>query len=159
MINKHANISSIVEFDYVITSGMLIPVRLINIIGGWNELFSVDSVDIEFCFRAWRKGVPVYKVSSCCLNQRYGTPQTVEFWGHRVVLRNDSPQRLFNIFRNFIIMTRKYPERRFFRKEILYKMWIKRIKWILFFENNRISKMKAIIHGIVSGLFYNLDKL
>lgn len=159
MINKINKTTSFIEFDYVITSGMLIPVKLINMIGGWNEHFPVDSVDVEFCFRAWRKGVPVYKVCNCSLTQRYGMPQQAVLFGHEVFLRNDSPQRLYNIYKNFVIMTRKYPERKYFRKEVLCKMWIGRIKWILFFEKNRWAKAKAISCGIVSGLFYDLKKI
>lgn len=158
IINKVKPSPVFEETDNVITSGMLVSLDIVDKVGGWNEFFKVDSVDVEFCMRAWKKGIPVYHVNSCMLNQRYGIPKPVSFMGHEVTLRNDSPQRLFNIYKNFSIIKRMYPERKEFRK-MFFSSWIRRIKWILLFENNRIQKAWAIISGLIVGTFYNLKKV
>lgn len=139
------------EVYSVINSGTLVKVSLINRIGGWNEKFVIDGVDDEFCLHAKRLGINTYRFNECILNQRYGTPMLVSFLGKKGELRNDTPQRLYHIYKNFVLLMRMYPEAESFKKEF-YRCWIKRIKWIVLFEDKRFSKLNAIIRGIVMGL-------
>ena len=154
--NFNKGIADYEETENLITSGMLMPIDIVDRIGGWNEFFTIDSVDTEFCLRAWSKGIPVYQINKCNLNQRFGLPKLASFMGHKVDLRNDSPLRLYNIYRNFLILSRLFPKRKTFREKF-YKGWIRRIKWILLFEDNRVKKISAIVRGLCSGLFVNLQ--
>lgn len=141
---------TIVEHDTVITSGMLVGVDLIDIIGGWNEVFNVDCVDDEFCLHAKRKGIKSYIYGHCKLVQRYGNPRVVTFLGKTSRLRNDSPKRLYSIYRSFPILIKMYPEEKAIKAEF-YKEWIGLIKWILVFEDNKFRKFFAIVRGLFSG--------
>ena len=143
----------VIQVNKVITSGMLVNLNLINKIGGWNEIFDIDCVDDEFCLRARQYGINTYLFSKCRLRHRFGEPKSVEILGHRGLLRNDPPQRLYSIYRNHIILMKLFPLERSLKTEFK-EDWIDRIKWILIFEDKRLKKMIAIVRGIISGMFY-----
>ena len=147
----------IYKFDILITSGMLLEVKLIDIIGGWNEFFSIDCVDDEFCLRAKTKGIQAYMFGGIKLLQRFGTPHVARLLGYEVKLRNDSPKRLYSIYKNHIILMRLFPEITSIKKDFRV-CWLAIIKWIVVFESNRFSKLSAIMRGIISGLFCDLSK-
>ena len=146
----------IVECDYLITSGMLLKVSMINTLGGWNEGFPIDCVDDEFCLRAKSKGIKSYYWGKCFLHQTYGTPRKLTFFFGEVTLRNDPPRRLFSIYKSHILLKRMFPENETVRKDVK-EIWIPMIKWILVFEKNRIRKFIAIFRGIFQGLTCNIQ--
>ena len=157
LVNDDENRKQYQLRDSSITSGSLIPIDILDKIGGWNEFFMVDSVDTEFFAHARSLNLGVYAIGDCHLNQHYGTPQLVKFVGHSFELRNDSPQRLFQIYRNYLIATRMYPSIK--SLWIGFRMvWLKKIKWILVFETGRIRKFAAIFYGIICGLTFKLPK-
>lgn len=145
------------ELCSVINSGTIVKTDLIDKIGGWNETFVIDGVDDEFCLRAKKKGIHAYRINDCFLKQRYGIPQEVSFCGKKGVLRNDPPERLYNIYKNFTILARTYPEAVTFRRDFV-TLWIKvRIKWILF-EKNRFRKLYAILRGLFDGMIFKIQR-
>lgn len=151
------NYKDICRMDILITSGMLIETKLINIIGGWNEFFKIDCVDDEFCLRARSKGVNTYMFGGLVLNQRFGIPRIARLLGHEAKLRNDSPKRLYSIYKNHVLLLRLFPEVKSIRKD--FKVcWLPQIKWIFVFENDRFRKLFAIIRGIISGLTCDISK-
>lgn len=152
--NKYKGICT---FDILITSGMLIERKLIDIIGGWNEFFAIDCVDDEFCLRAKEKGIQTYMFGGIFLLQRFGIPRVAKLLGHEAKLRNDSPRRLYSIYKNHLILIRLFPKVSSIRKDFRV-CWVGIIKWIVFFENKRFSKLFAIIRGIISGLTCDISK-
>lgn len=140
--------------DSTITSGLLAPVRLLDKAGGWNEFFAIDSVDTEFFSRIKFKGIPLYGIGSCRLIQKFGDPKTVKFLGKSFELRNDSPERLYYIYRNYVIVMRMYPSKTL--RIGFQKVWLRKIKWILFFEEKGFKKACAIFKGIKDGFRHDL---
>lgn len=138
------------EINMPITSGMLIPVALIDQIGGWNEEFKIDSVDDEFCLHAHMLGIKTFVVNGIVLQHRLGIPVTRKFLRHTITLRNYPPHRLLHIYKNNIILVRKYPQFPYIRKK-LYN-WLKQIIWITLFEGNKAKKLIAILRGCIAGL-------
>lgn len=156
-INSVSSIFDFKEIDKAITSGSLVSIELLNNIQGWNELFPVDALDTEFCCHAKRIGIKTYEITNCRLNQRLGEPQYVTFLGHKHILRNDSPSRLYNIILGFYLMKRKYKEVPSAQTDFLN--WLKRSVWILLFENRKWSKFLAISRGIVNGFRFDINQL
>jgi rhamnosyltransferase len=144
------------EVYSVINSGTLVSTVLINRIGGWNERFVIDAVDDEFCLRAKRVGVKTYRLDGCLLLQRLGTHEERIFMGRRFLLRNDSPQRLYSIYKSMTMLTRMYPEATEF-KNAFRITWLKGIKWIVVLEDNGLCKLWAILRGILSGRMVKLE--
>lgn len=155
----YPNHPQVEEVNSVINSGTLVKTDIVNKIGGWNESFEIDGVDDEFCLRAKQIGICSYRINDCYLKQRYGTPKIVSFLGKKVLLRNDSPERLYGIYKNFTILSRMYPEAKGFRTEYI-KVWIKgQMKWIVMFETHRIKKLSSILRGIFDGMTCRIDKM
>ncbi len=145
------------EIDIPITSGMLASIDIVNKIGGWNESYTVASVDDEFFLQAHKYRIKKYKVQNASLLQRFGITQEVNIFGHKLELRNYGPQRLYDIYRNNIILIRKYPEIDYLRKNFFH-YWLKAIVMVVLFEKQRFSKTSAIIRGIISGLRYKSEE-
>lgn len=138
------------EIDMPITSGMLLPTTLIDKIGGWNEEFKIDSVDDEFCLHAHMLGIKTYAVNGIVMQHRLGVPIIRKFLGHTITLRNYPSHRLHHIYKNNIILVRKYPQFSYIRKNLFN--WLKQIVWITLFEGNKVKKLAAILRGCVAGL-------
>ena len=140
----------IIESDRIITSGMLLSVELISRIGGWNEAFSIDCVDDEFCLRAKNMGIKTYILGMCRLYQRYGTPKKVSFLGRVATINYDSPGRLYSIYKYHVLLMRLFPENRKLKDEF-WDCWIPLIKWTIVFGDKPIKNLFAIFGGIISG--------
>jgi len=138
--------------EKMFTSGMLIKTVLLNELGGWNELFAIDCVDDELCLKAGRKGIRKYILGDAKLVHRLGNPNIVTFRGHKITLRNDSPSRLYSIYKSHVLMCRLYPEDKSYRAESK-SFWGKNVIYIVMFEKNRIQKLLAIFRGILSSMF------
>lgn len=138
------------EINRPITSGMLIPMTLLDKIGGWNEEFKIDAVDDEFGIHAHTLGIKIFAVKGIVMHHRLGEPVTRKLWGHTIVLRNYSPNRLYGIYSNNILLIRKYPQFNYIKND--FKGWLKNIVLILLFENNKARKFVAIVRGCLAGL-------
>lgn len=144
-------LSDIVEIKMPITSGMILPVKALNIIGGWNEFFQIDSVDDDFSLRAHSFGIKTFLIKGALMKQCFGNPVVRRFMGHEINLRNYSSRRLYEIYRNNLILIRKYPQFDYIKKNFR-NVWIKQILWILLFEKKKFYKLISIIRGCFVGL-------
>jgi rhamnosyltransferase len=147
-----------VEHDYemtetCITSGMLLPVEMIDKIGGWDELFRIDCVDFDFCLCASESGFYTYTVKGARLKQRFGNPQAILFRGQKKYVKNYPPVRLYTYYRDIFILKKKHPESLFVKNAL--KARLKKMKGILFYESEKFNKATAIVKGIVAGLTYS----
>lgn len=138
-------------FRWQITSGMLIKIELLNRIGGYNESFVVDCVDIELCLRAKSKGFNSYYCYDGFLVQQYGTPSKTMFLGKERNYTFYSPFRVRGIIGGHILLYRiyKHPdlprEIRRFTKEAL--------KSVAYSRHKRLGVLFALLKGFYDGLF------
>lgn len=157
-INQQDTNGAYEEINMPITSGMLSSVTFINAIGGWNEYFTIDSVDDEFFLKAHLQQIKKYRVKDVKLIQRYGTPNTVKWMGHQLVLRNDSPQRLYSIYKNKIMLIKAYPKVKYLREEFFH-YWPKVILLVIKFERHKFQKAWNILRGVFAGLTSKIKNL
>ena len=136
-------------FDTAFTSGMLIPIQVIEKVGGWSEDFRVDGIDNEFCLHARSLGIQGYRVSSGWLEHALGKVVVKRLFGLRFRTYNYTPDRLFGIYRNNLIAIKKYPSvSKNFRREF-YRTWLwRRPLRMLLGERNLKEKLGAICRGI-----------
>lgn len=135
--------------DFLITSGMLIALPLLEEIGGWREEFSVDAVDVDFVLRAKSLGIPSFRVGAGMLWQQFGGRR--KKGGFHIY--DYPPERLYGIYRNHILTIRRYGSFAEPLKKMFVRRWIfSRIPRILLGEKNRWAKFKAIVRGIRDGL-------
>lgn len=92
---------SIVPVDYLISSGCLIPMSVLNTVGGMRDDFFIDYVDIEWGLRARHHGFQSYGVCSAHMQHHLGD-QPIVFFGKSIPLH--SPLRHYYHFRNAVFL-------------------------------------------------------
>lgn len=95
---------AVVEVDYLIASGCLIPLATLDAVGGMEEGMFIDYVDIEWGLRAKAAGYQCYGV--CAAQMRHDLGEApIEFLGRKLPLH--SPLRHYYHFRNAVWMYRQ----------------------------------------------------
>jgi rhamnosyltransferase len=90
-----------VASDFIIASGSLIPLAILDEVGGFKEDLFIDLVDVEWCFRARRAGFKSFLSPTATVEHRLGSG-TVKI-GPRQVARH-VPIRNYYWIRNAIWM-------------------------------------------------------
>lgn len=136
-----------VEKSTLITSGNIVKLDVFKNIGLYREDYKIDCVDYEFCFRAYRNGYKSYMVNSVLLKQEFGVSKKTRLGYY---ISNYSAQRLYFIARNNIKLYREYPDLVSVLTVInrIIKPFIK----IIISEPNKISKISAILRGVINGI-------
>ena len=92
---------SVVAVDYLISSGCLIPMSVLNKVGVMREDFFIDYVDIEWGLRARSHGFQSY--GSCGAHMKHNLGENpIIFFGKKIPLH--SPLRHYYHFRNAILL-------------------------------------------------------
>lgn len=92
-----------VEVDYLIASGCLIPMEVLETVGGMREDLFIDYVDIEWGMRARKAGYQSFGVCAACMKHDLGD-EPIVFMGRKLPLH--SPVRHYYHFRNAIFLYR-----------------------------------------------------
>ena len=137
----------------IITSGMMIPISLLNLCGGFCTSFLIDGIDVEFCYHVREKGQKVFRDNESNLIQQFGEPLSRTFYHFTLHAHGYSSNRLYHIFRNHLMIWRKYQYPAQLLKKILYDYLLKMVLiGVIFVENDKIEKLNAVLHGIRDGI-------
>lgn len=98
LIEPTAISDSIVECDFLISSGCLIPLYVLDQVGLMDESLFIDCVDIEWGFRARNFGYNLLGVTVTKMDHEIGDSK-LEFLGRKLTMH--SPLRHYYFFRNF----------------------------------------------------------
>lgn len=90
---------SVVEVDYLIASGSLIPLTTLDAVGSMREDLFIDYVDIEWGLRAKEAGFQSFGVCGAMMRHDLGS-EPIEFFGRTIPLH--SPLRHYYHFRNAV---------------------------------------------------------
>lgn len=90
---------SVVEVDYLIASGSMIPMTTIDAIGPMREDLFIDYVDIEWGLRAKKAGFQSFGVCGAMMRHDLGN-EPIDFFGRKIPLH--SPLRHYYHFRNAV---------------------------------------------------------
>lgn len=142
----------------IITSGMLLSVELLSELGGYCEAFKIDGVDSELCLKASSHGFNVYLYEGVSLKHHFGASVDGRHDDKVVMKKNYSPSRLYGIFRNHIILFRRYRDN-WWIKQIVYYYFRTYFIGVLRYDTNKLKKSWAMTKGIFDGLCFNLYKL
>ncbi|MGV8803675.1 MAG: glycosyltransferase family 2 protein [Polaromonas sp.] len=93
-----------VEADFLVSSGMLIPLKTLDQVGPLEDGLFIDNVDLEWCFRARSKGMSVFGVYDAFMEHSVGD-EVIEIGTH--VIHLHSPVRQYYIMRNRILLYRR----------------------------------------------------
>lgn len=96
----------LIDTDILITSGSLLDARAVREIGPMDEELFIDSIDLEWCFRAKAAGFRLIGVSDAVLHHRLGDDvRHHPRLGKRVLIH--SPERQYHIMRNRLRLYRR----------------------------------------------------
>lgn len=96
-----------VRADFLISSGSLVPMRVLDDVGGMDEDFFIDHVDTEWFLRAAAKGYAF--VGACAARMSHGLGErTQRLWlGRWRHVPRHRPFRYYYIFRNSVLLYRR----------------------------------------------------
>jgi len=95
----------LVDCDFLISSGSMIPLAALDDIGAMDEGLFIDNVDLEWSFRALAKGYALIGVCTTTMHHRLGHSRRRLPFGLGCIVVHD-PIRLYYIMRNRLLLYR-----------------------------------------------------
>ena len=145
----------------LITSGNVISLKNAIKIGGFNEQLFIDEVDYDFCYKGVARGLKMYmNLSGVYLLHSLGNTFTRNVLGHTFYIMNHNKIRKYYIFRNRLVVAKSY-----WKVMGLGDTWKQYLKSnmrlvfdVIFFENDKIGKMKYMTLGLCDFIIGKLGK-
>jgi rhamnosyltransferase len=143
--------TGLVDCDFLISSGVLIPLSVLDDVGGMDEGLFIDNVDLEWSFRARSRGYSLVGVEAASMNHRLGQSRCrMPFFPEPIVVHH--PIRLYYIMRNRLLL---------YRLSHVPAVWIAQdipriaMKFLLFFLliRPRFQNLLFMLKGLRDGLF------
>lgn len=99
------NAQGTVRCDFLISSGSLIPVEVLDAVGSMDAGLFIDNIDLEWSFRARAKGFALFGVCAASMHHRLGDARRTLPLGGQVVVHG--PHRLYYMMRNRVCLYRE----------------------------------------------------
>lgn len=146
---------SVVPVDYLIASGCLIPMSVLDKVGGMRDDLFIDYVDIEWGLRARHHGFQSYGVCPAHMQHSLGD-HPIKFFGKSIPLH--SPLRHYYHFRNAVLL---YKESWVPLNWKLVDGWRLCLKYIFYslFAKPRLAHWRMMTLGVWHGLVGKTGKL
>jgi len=137
----------LIPVDFVISSGCLIPMKVLHAVGGMLDDLFIDYVDIEWGLRARRDGYQSYGVFAAKMRHSLGG-EPIRFFGS--IFSSHSPLRNYYIFRNRIYLL---------KQQWLGRMWLLTevrgllLRYVFFasMSSSRLAHIKMMTRGVWHG--------
>lgn len=142
---------AVLDVDFLLSSGSLIPLSAISDIGLMDESLFIDHVDTEWCFRAKAHGFQLFGVCDAVMTHALGERRK-EIWLLRQrVVPFHKPFRYYYMFRNSLLLYRRgYMPLKWKLADIL-----RCIKIAVFFgliAHDRFASLRMMALGIIDGI-------
>jgi len=139
-----------VACDFLITSGSLIPLEVLDEVGGMDERLFIDNVDLEWCFRATSKGYALFGVCGARMLHHHGaTRHRVPGVPRGVVVH--TPRRLFYMMRNRVLLYRRASTPRRWIAQDLPRLVVKFLLFALLIAPRR-KNLRCMLAGLRAGI-------
>ena len=145
------------SLQIAMTSGSLMPIRIFQERGLFEESLFIDYVDYEYCLRVRSAGYLIEECREAVLLHAPGDPQTYLFLGF-ISLRtpNYSAFRRYYIARNMVWLLRKYGTR---YPRLCLRMAFNSVKdnlKVLLVEKEKRRKIYSALLGLIDGIRGNM---
>lgn len=137
-----------VSTDFLISSGSLIPLEVLDAMGLPEEGLFIDNVDMEWCFRVRARGMMLYGVCNAAMWHSVGD-QVVGLAGR--VIHRHGPLRQYYIMRNRIALYRRSYSPKAWVFQDFFRMLFKLLVFSLFFSPRR-QNIRMMFKGMTDGL-------
>ena len=138
----------VVELDFWLTSGNFVNLKAYREVNGFHDDLFIDYVDIDFDYRLSQAGYKICYLKDYSLIHSIGNPIKINFFGHTFYAMNHRAFRYYYRYRNSRYL---YGVNKGKFKKLYFKELFVNIPKMLFFENDKINKLKMINRGISDG--------
>lgn len=147
--------NDIILASHVISSGMVIPVKVFNEIGFMKDKYFIDWVDTEWCFRAISKKFVIIQSPKIIINHQHGD-ESKKLINYKITIHNDI--RKYYRVRNaiFMLFYEKYLTR--YMKKYIIIFLIKMIISHFYFSKNKIKELFNKYFAIKDAINKNMGK-
>lgn len=133
-------------------SGSTFSLLMLDAIGGFRDDFFIGMVDAEICLRASGRGYLAMEAGRCTIRHHIGSGRSVSILGLSTHVSDYNALRHYYDTRNRIIMWHEFPDDCGWRfKTKFFANRLKVIAKILLFEDDKRSKVLAILRGLYHG--------
>lgn len=148
----HTDNPSIVDVDFLVSSGSLLPVAALEVVGLMDESLFIDGVDTEWCFRAKSKGFHIFGLYGAVMTHTLGEQRKeVSWFPHKRIVSFHKPFRYYYMFRNSVLLYRRG-----------YMPWgwkfadmsrcLKMAGFFCWAAENRLEFLRMMCLGVIDGL-------
>lgn len=135
-----------------VTSGTLVPLAVIDRLGGMREVFFIEGIDVEYSLRVRAAGMHVVATGRPLMTHGAGATEERRLFGRIVLVGHHPPSRCFLQYRNLTYTLLRYgPNDLEWTRITLFAM-LKRICLVCFFERQRCAKLWAMLRGTLVGI-------
>ncbi len=145
----HGAAGECIESDFLISSGSLLPLPVIDDVGGMDEGLFIDSVDLDWCFRARAAGYQLHGVCDARMRHSIGDALKPSLLGHKIFVH--SPRRLYYLTRNRLLLYRRAHTPRVWIAQDLLRVVGKFLRMSLLVAP-RGDNARAMLRGIRDGI-------
>jgi rhamnosyltransferase len=141
---------ALVPATFLLASGCLVDMAALHAVGGMNEEWFIDHIDLEWGLRARRAGYALYGVVGARLGHSLGD-RTQRIPGRRRDVHIHSPVRNYYLARNTVLLIRSGLMSGWWRWG--YAGWI--TKYTVFYvlaQTPRAQRARLLLRGLVDGL-------
>lgn len=148
----------VVEADFLIASGSLIPITTIDAVGGMDDELFIDHVDTEWCFRVKSYGYRLFGVCNARMMHTLGDKRSKIWFLRWRTIPHHSPFRYYYMFRNStLLQKRKYMP--FLWKLADFGRCMRAMTYFGLFSPLRFACLKMMYRGFRDGLAGRVGKL
>lgn len=133
---------------YTITSGSMLSINAYNHVGRFRDDFFIDMVDFEYCSRLYRHKYVVLITDEVLMNHYHGNQANVRKFGISRSYSDYAPKRYYYRVRNGLILSKELICRDLLWSVSRVCYLILKPLFILFFEDNKVDKLKYYLMGI-----------
>lgn len=145
------------NLDKTITSGACMNLDVFKVVNGFRDDLFIDAVDTEYSWKIRLAGFKIIRLMWLVLEHHIGEhPFFITLFGKRILgVDNHNYLRCYYITRNTLLINREYKEllpKSVKNNRKAFKLFIK----VLFFEKDKVRKIRSIFYGIID---YKKNKL
>lgn len=148
----------LVEADFLIASGSLIPMATLDTAGDMDEGLFIDHVDTEWCFRVKAKGYRLFGVCSARMIHSLGNRRSRVWLFRWRSVPYHSPFRYYYMFRNSVLLQRRayLPSR--WKQADLFRC-LRAMLFFGVFSSQRGACLLMMLRGLRDGLAGVIGKM
>lgn len=139
-----------IECDFLISSGSLIPLDVLHVVGGMDPGLFIDNVDLDWSFRARACGFALFGIGAARMRHAIGDalrPSRLQRGGAFV----HRPVRLYYIMRNRVLLYRRKATPAAWVGQDLLRLPLK-FALTLLFQPPRLRYLQRMLSGLRDGL-------